>query len=336
LLQSNYGPNTFRNLGLIIAISLLVTRYLLILILLVQLKSNAQEPTVNSFYGISAGLSFSFGTHVNRLGFNISGYGTYYFAQVNAGVGGYYNFQSFGLKEKGLELQLSSGFQLGFGRKVDDRSPFIGTAENNLLQDYSLGYDYIIYLDKFKTSQTSGMLSFNILDAKFVTENDLFGFGDGWRDRFRTGAFLLEYRYQFFKFGLSSTLWTDDYTICRKVTDTDYPARFGYKNDKNCKYGGLNRSTLGLRVNYLIPPNFVPLNQNLQLDIGIDAEQIRNVVQNKMIHDHYPIPTKWIKRSPCHYPMQAEGGGQYLYQEGQKVEKPSFFFNVGANIGLFY
>ena len=316
-------------------------KLLFILILALPLSSKAQEPVQNSFYGISAGLSFSFGTHVNRLGFNLAGYYTYHFAQVNTGIRGYYNFQSFGLKENGLELQLSSGFQLGFGRKVDDRNPFIGPAENNLLQDYSIGYDYLIYLDKFKTSQTTGMLSATILDLKFATENDLFGFGQGWRDRFRTGAFLFEYRYQQFKFGITSTLWTDDYTICRKVLDTDYPARFGYKNDEKCKYGGTATSTFGLRVNYMIPNmpvniGGIPLDQNFQLDIGIDAEQVRNLFQNKMIHDHYPIPENWIKRSPCHYPMQAQGGGQFLYKDGQKVEKPKFFFNLGLNQGLFY
>lgn len=311
-------------------------KLLLIPFIITHLSTVAQESSPESFYGVSAGLSFSFGTHVNRIGLSASAYYTYAFAQVNAGVRGYYNFQSFGLKENGLELQLSSGFQLGFGRKVDDRNPFIGQAENNLLQDYSIGYDYLIYLDKFNTSQTAGILSANVLDMKFATQNDLFGFGDGWRDRFRTGAFILEYRYQNFKFGISSTLWTDDYTVCRKVTDSDYPARFGYKTDKKCKYGGLCLSTLGLRANYLIPNNYVPLNQNIQMDIGIDAEQVRNFFQNKLIHDHYPIPVKLIKRSPCHYPMQAEGGGQYLYLEGQQIEKPQFFFNFGANQGLFY
>ena len=305
-----------------------------------QLGSNAQEQEQVSFYGISAGLSFQFGTHVNKLGFNLGGYYTYHFAQVNAGVRGFYNFQSFGLKENGLELQLNSGFQLGFGRKVADRNPFVGAGENNLLQDYSIGYDYFIYLDKFNTSQTSGMLSATVLDLKFATENDLFGFGDGWRDRFRTGAFLLEYRYQNFKFGIASTLWTDDYTVCEKVLDTDYPARFGYKTDEKCKYGGHAVSTLGLRANWLVPnvPSIegVPLNQNVQMDIGIDAEQVRNFFQNKLIHDHYPIPEKLIKRSPCHYPMQAQGGGQFLYQDGQQIERPKFYYNLGLNQGLFY
>ncbi|UKN00727.1 polymorphic toxin type 23 domain-containing protein [Paracrocinitomix mangrovi] len=310
-------------------------KLLIIAISLLPFFGKTQENPVPSFYGISAGLSFSFGTHVNRLGVNLSAYYTYSIAQANGGIKGYYNFRSFGLKEKGWELQLSSGFQVGFGRKDSARSPFIGEAENNLLQDYSLGYDYLVYLDNNKTSQTGGILSVNILDFKFATQNDLFGFGQGWRDRFRTGAFLFEYRYQFFKFGISSTIWTDDYTACSKVLDSEYPARFGYKKDNNCKYNGHCISTLGLRVNYILPAPII-LSQNAQIDIGIDAEQIRNLVQNKMIHDHYPIPEKLIKRNPCHIPMQAHEGGQFLYKEGQKVEKPSFYFNAGLNQNLFY
>lgn len=306
------------------------------LLVILLLSSHVQLHAQDQFYGFTAGISFSFGTHVNRLGFNLAGYYNYAFAQANIGMRGYYNFQSFALKNKGLELQLASGFQLAFGRKDSARSPFIGASENNTLRDYSVGYDYLIYLDRQQTSQTSGMLSISALDFKFVTENDLFGFGQGWRDRYRTGGFQLEYRYQDFKFALNSTMWTDDYTICRKVTDSDYPARFGYKKDEKTKHCGLCVSTFSARVNYLVPPATVPFNQNLQVDIGVDAEQVRNLFQNKLVHDHYPIPVKFIKRSPCHIPMQAEGGGQYLYGEGQRIEKAKFYFNLAANQGIFY
>lgn len=306
------------------------------IILAIFLLNQVQAKAIDSFWGISAGVSFSFGTHVNRIGLNAAGYYNYAFAQANLGIRGYYNFQSMALKEKGFELQIASGFQLGFGRKDSARSPFIGPSENNLLQDYSVGYDYLIYLDKQKTSQTGGLLSVTVLDFKFVTENDLFGFGQGWRDRFRTGGFQLEYRYENFKFALNSTMWTDDYTTCRKILDSDYPARFGYKNDDKTRYCGLCLSTFSARVNYLVPPNYVPLNQNVQFDIGFDAERVRNLFQNKMVHDHRMIPAKWITRNPCHIPMQAEGGGQYLFQEGQEIEHAKFYFNLGLNQGLFY
>ena len=290
----------------------------------------------DSFFGFSAGISFAFGTHQNRIGVSASAYYTYAFAQVNAGLKGFYNFQSLGIHQKSFELQMGGGCQLGFGNRDSVRSPFVNLTENNMRQNYSAGYAYHIYLDNQKTSQASGTLSLNVLNFKFATENDLFGFGQGWKDRYRTGGVHVEYRHEQFKFAINSTIWTDDYSICSKVLDSDYPSRFGYKKDDRVKFGGYNIGLLSARVNWLIPPRWVPLNQNLQMDVGIDAEKVRHVVQNKWIHDHYPIPEKLIKRNPCHIPMDAKGGGQYLFLDDQEIESPRFYFNFGMNQGLFY
>lgn len=307
-----------------------------IILFILVLSSVFQAKSVDNFYGFTAGLSFSFGTHVNRLGFQVAGYYNYAFAQANASINGYYNFQSIALKQKGLELQLGAGIELGFGRKDSSRNPFVGIAENNLLQDYSVGYSYLMYFDQQKTTQTSGILSVSALDFRFATENDLFGFGQGWRDRYRTGGFLLEYRYQDFKFGLNSTLWTDDYSICKKILDSDYPARFGYKDDRNVNFNGKSIGILNAQVKYLPNPRYNPTNQVIQANIGIDSERLRNVLQNRFIHDHVFIPKNWITRNPCHIPMEAEGGGQYLFEENKRIEKTHFYFNIGANQSLFY
>ncbi|MEX1002369.1 MAG: polymorphic toxin type 23 domain-containing protein [Crocinitomicaceae bacterium] len=331
--RSKYqGIANFILLGLKIVMKLFMR--IVCLALFLQLLSPAR--TQDTFYGFSLGLSCSFGSHQNRLGFSAAAYYNYAFAQANAALRGYYNFQSLGLKQKGVELQMGAGFQLGFGRKDSARSPFVNLTENNLLQDYSLGYAYLIYLDRQKTSQTSGILSATVLDAKFATENDLFGFGQGWKDRYRTGGLHLEYRYRDYKFAINSTMWTDDYSICSKILDSEYPARFGYKTDNRNKFGGKNLGLLSARFNYLLPVWGDYFSQNLQVDVGIDAEQVRHFLQNKITHDHYPIPTKIIKRNPCHIPMDAEGGGQYLFLPGQQIERPKFYFNLGANQGMFY
>jgi hypothetical protein len=180
------------------------------------------------------------------------------------------------------------------------------------------------------------MLAVNIKEFKFATENDLFGFGQGWRDRFRTGGFLLEYRYDRFKFGINSTLWTDDYSLCKKVLDTDYPARFGYKEDSKTKFGGLSLGLISAQVKFLLPLNIYPFGQNFQANIGVDSEKLRNLIQNKFIHDHAFIPKNWISRNPCHIPMEAKSGGQYLFGEDQSIRKSKFYFNLGANQGVFY
>ena len=244
--------------------------------------------------------------------------------------------QSYALKKTGFEFQTGSGIQLGFGKKDSARSPFISVTENNLLQDYSLGYTYLLYLDQQKTKQAGGILSVNVHDFKFATENDLFGWGDGWRDRYRTGAFLLEYRYQNFKFAINSTLWTDDYSVSKKILNSEFPARFGYKDDRHVNFGNHSMGMLSAQVEYVIPTDIVPFGQTVKANIGIDTEKVRNVLQNRLVHDHYFIPKKWISRNPCHIPMQADDGCQYIYGDGQKIRKPKLYFNLGANEGIFY
>ena len=105
-----------------------------------------------SFFGFSAGLSFSFGNKVNRIGVQISGYYSYDFVQVNSTINAYYNFQTLGTKLKTPELQLGIGAEFGFGNKDSVRNEFIGLTENNLLSTYSVGYSYLYYFDKINTS----------------------------------------------------------------------------------------------------------------------------------------------------------------------------------------
>ena len=56
-------------------------------------------------------------------------YYNYAFVQVNTKIIWYYNFQSFGTKNKASELQLGAGVECGFGKKDSIRNNFIGLAE---------------------------------------------------------------------------------------------------------------------------------------------------------------------------------------------------------------
>jgi hypothetical protein len=76
--------------------------------------------------------------------------------------------------------------------------------------------------------------------------------------------------------------------------------------------------------------------QNVQANVGVDAEQIRNAVQNKFIHDMRFIPKKWNKSHNCHLPMLDEQGEQYLFRPGQKIRKPRPYLNLYANANVFY
>ncbi len=135
--------------------------------------------------GFSAGVAFSFGTHVNRIGLSLGAYYNYGFFQLNATIKAYYNFQSFGLKQKTPELQLGLGGQFGFGRTDTARNPIIGIAENNTRHKYSAGFAYVHYFDKQQTTQGTGILNANIHNFNVITENDLFGNLIHQTDRYR-------------------------------------------------------------------------------------------------------------------------------------------------------
>lgn len=285
-------------------------------------------------WGFSAGISLDAGTKVNRLGLHATAFGVVNFVQLNAGVKAYYNFQSLGLKKKTPELQVSGGLNFGFGQKDSVVSRFMGTGENNTLYRNAFGYSYLHYADRNQTSQSTGIFNVQVRQFLLMTENDLFAGGKGWRDRFRTGAFLIGYTYKDLRFAVSSVFWTGDYVGCEIVRDSLYPARFGYRKEAGSHYGKYALGLLSAQVNWAIPT--IPLHQNLRVNVGIDAEQVRNGIQNRFIHDQPYLPKSWIKHENPHIPMISDQQDQYLFQPGQRVRPASFYFNLGLNSPVFY
>lgn len=300
----------------------------LIFLLLFSAKNNFAQ---SQYLGVSVGLSFSFGNKVNRIGLRLSAYYTYGFAQLNSTLNAYYNFQTLAIKKKTPELQLGIGAQLGFGKQDSISNRFVSLTDNNTGYFYSAGYSFMYFIDKQNTSQGGGILNVNIENFTFATANDLFGFGKGWRDRFRTAAVILQYRYLDTKFALNSTMWTGDYIGCTKIKNSDYPARFGYKENEKAIYGHNMASLLSIQVEQLLP-----YNQIARVNLGVDSEWVRHFLQNKLIHDQYFIPERIIKRPQMHIPMLTRDGGQYLFKEDQKVRPTTLYFNLGMNNGIFY
>jgi len=286
-----------------------------------------QKPTL----GWSAGLSFSLGNKIQRIGLRGAVYYTHGFAQVNATSNIYYNFKTLATSKKSPEFQFGIGGNFGFGKRDSSRNNFVSLTDNNTDYFYSVGYSYLLYVDKINTTQAGGILSANIENFTFATHNDLFGFGKGWRDRFRTAALLLQYRYMDTKAGINLTLWTGDYIGCEIVNDGKYPSRFGYKKNEKAIYGRSMAGLLSLQME-----QFLPFNQIARLNIGIDSEKVRHAIQNQFIHDQYFINRKLIKRPQKHFPMLDKNGNQFLFKEGQEIRPASFYFNLGLNTGVFY
>jgi hypothetical protein len=301
-----------------------------IVVLLISFCLNPIYGQIQNF-GVSAGLSFSFGNKVNRIGLRGAVFYNYGFAQINSTINAYYNFQSLALKKKTPELQIGIGAQFGFGRQDSTTNKFVSLIDNNTRYDYSAGYSFLYFFDKQNTSQGGGILNFNAKNFTFATGNDLFGFGKGWRDRFRTGAVILQYRYMDTKFALNSTMWTGDYIGCKRVKNSDYPARFGYKENDKAIYGNTMASFLSLQVEQILP-----YSQVARVNLGVDSDWVRHILQNKFMHDQYFTPKRIIKRPLMHYPMLQKDGTQYLFKEGQKVKPTTLYFNLGLNSGVFY
>lgn len=283
--------------------------------------------------GFSVGVSFSFGTLVNRIGLHSGGFIALGPTQINATVKGFYNFQSLGLKRKTLELQLGLSGQLGWGRKDTLVNNFIGLTENNTDHDYAFGLSFMHYRDRLGTTQSTGLINLNIHNFNIITENDLFGNLIKQHDRYRTGAFLIEYQYANTKVGITALLWTPNYAHCPIIINenTKKWARFGYYQDADVANRDQTVGALSLQVR-----QWLPYNQEASLNIGANGEQIRNALQNKFIHNQPFFPASWVKRKPPHIPMITVDSKQYLYLQDQKVKPLSFYFNLGLNTALFY
>jgi len=301
------------------------------LIILIIIFYNVNLFSQYTNFGVTSGLSFSFGNKVNRIGLRASGFYVYGIGQVNASLNAYYNFQSLAIKKKTPELQLGIGTQIGFGKKDTSSNHFIGLIDNNTDRYFSGGYTYQYFFDKQNTSQGGGIINLNIEHFTFATSNDLFGFGKGWRDRFRTAAVLLQYRYLDTKIALNSTFWTGDYIGCKKIKNSNYPARFGYKENDKAIYGKYTAALTSIQIEQVLP-----YSQIARLNIGMDNEKVRHLLQNRLIHDQDYIPKKWIKIPQMHFPMLDENGNQYLFREGQHIKPTTIYYNIGLNNSVFY
>ena len=228
---------------------------------------------------------------------------------------------------KYVEFNFSEGIVIGYGRKDSIQNPFIHEVSNQTRRQNSVGYSYNIYLNRIKTSQSTGTVAIQFGAFQFITENDFFAFTS--KDQFRTGAFLFEYRYKDFQFGINSTLWTG--ARGQRVEDTQFRSRLGYSDMSESLYGNISDGLLSVQFQYA-----APYGQLLQANIGTDAEEVRNLVQNRLLHDLIFTPESWHLSNNPHIPMIDSEGKMYLYKSGQKVRKPAFYFNLFLNSIIFY
>lgn len=278
-------------------------------------------------YGFNVGFIGAFGTHVQRFGVVVQGYAVYHFAQINASVRLYDNFRDLGPKGEHAELSTALGLCLGYGNKTNERNAFMSSISNQTGYKNSVAYSYNIWCNKVKTSQVTGIVALQFNRISVILENDLLA--KPALDRFRTGAFLIQYQDHWFQYALNCSLWTGRMGEGVK-TDSLFHG-IGYVSSANGVYSNLSHGLLSAQVKYANQ-----YGQYLQANAGIDAEQVRNVVQNEIIHDMPFVPKKWNKAQNLHIPMIDSEGKQYLYRDDQKVRKPKLFLNGYTSPNIFY
>lgn len=279
----------------------------------------------NSNFGAQLGISFALGTHHNRIGLMTKFYYQYEYIQVNLQLSGFCNFQALGNRKKGLEGQVKLGVVGAWGPKDSIPNPFLNEVSNQTGRKYAVGYSYNYYFDNLGTSQFTGTFGLELWNARLIFENDFIAFMGS--DKFRTGSIGLFYRLHNTLFGLSHIAWTGDpYHKGGKWVEDDqkFPAKYGYMDMADVPYGGFSTGILALSVEHKIP-----YEQYIGASIGIDADQIRNALQNKAIHENK------ILQNP-HIPMVDSKGEQYLYREGQSIRPAEFYLQFLGNGGLFY
>jgi hypothetical protein len=276
--------------------------------------------------GFNIGLVSAFGNRFQRIGLTFQSWYYYDFAQINAEVRVYRNFKNLGPRGHYNELVTSAGMVFGYGAKQTEHNPFISTISNQTYYKNSIGYSYNLYFNKIKTTQQTGTFAFQFNALSIISENDIFARPT--LDRFRTGAFLIQYQYNNqYQFVINCTMWTGQ--MSNKVT-----------SDKDFPFAGYMDTTGGVYTNYshgLLSGQFkAALNygQTVQANAGIDAEQVRNFMQNRLIHDVIPKRKHYLKN--CHIPMVDTAGNQYLYKQGQIIKPAKPYWNVFTGAGSFY
>jgi len=262
------------------------------------------------------------------MGLILQGYYVYDFVQLNAEARIYHSMKNLGPKLEYNEAVTSAGIVLAYGGKQNYFNPFLSSISNQTKHHYSIAYSYNAYFNKIKTKQQTGTIALQFGDISLIGENDIFA--RPVLDRFRTGAFLIQYQYRnMFQAALNCTMWTGK--MGNSVRDNKEFPYVGYMDTVSGVYTKYSHGLLSAQFKWNMG-----YGQNAQLNLGVDAEQVRNTVQNRLIHDLVFIPRKWYKPVNCHIPMLDTESNQYLYRKDQKIKKPEFYWNVFSNASVFY
>ncbi|MEL6867034.1 MAG: polymorphic toxin type 23 domain-containing protein, partial [Bacteroidota bacterium] len=108
--------------------------------------------------------------------------------------------------------------------------------------------------------------------------------------------------------------------------------RYGYRDLSATEWGIYSHGILALEWQY----GALPFQQIAATALGIDAEAIRHILQNKIIHDGLSFPNRPFSSPNPHIPMLDQNGAPYLFHPDQEIRSARFFGQFALNPPLFY
>lgn len=275
------------------------------------------------------------GSPETNLGFRIVGE---YQAKENAELAlAYqitYHLRNFGPRTDHIEHSLLGSAHYVWGDQIGDEEQdlsYIKFLDSRRYKN-SFGYSWQRFFNSIGTSQNVGTIHMRFNKTVSQFSNDVFANTNG-KDRYRTGGFAFGFFEKKTLYMTKLLIWTGD-SHCKevkKVGNTDYPARWGYRDITKCNYGRLSHGLFSLQVTHDIGQG-----QTLSGQLGVDSEHIRDFVQNKVFHDLYFIPRFMNKTRNLHLPMKTSDGENYLYEEGQEVRPARFVWQLSLNPSTLY
>lgn len=296
-----------------------------LLFILLPLTSKSQS-YFRDHVGASVTIYSSIGTHNTGIGAKINTWYQDHFYQITLSNSIRLFALNYGDRKNYVDNKFSIGLLLLGGKKEQQPSPFSDVLLNKSIYNNSFGYSYMIYLDNRGTSQSSGAFLFGTNNFELYLENDVFA-GTG-RDRFRTGAISASYRYDQYKFSIGSRIWTGETRGAKwqELKGSDHP--YGFKIIEDLPYGKTSSGTLYLGASY-----YYGFSQWSSVELGIDSENIRNFIQNRIVHDLIFLPKK-IERTTPHYPRLDEHGCPAFDKKDAKKDR--LYYQVGTGFDSGY
>ena len=261
------------------------------------IRISASIGSHHHFYGFGAPAGLEYGSFLLTLGSDVS-----------------YRVKDLGERAHFLESKSYIGTSLLLGKNTSVRDIELGALNNYFSRENSVGYAYIVYVDNARTSQRSGAVKAEFKRHSLMLENDFFA-GQG-KDRFRTAMLCYRYREALWSGHVGLRLWTGEVSGL-PVKEFRYQGQTKYYKDLSSNpYGRTAHGILYGGVRYAVS------SQNIGIDLGIDAEQVSNVMQNQLAHSAI-----WHRRKvskAVSYPM-LNTLGYPTFEEGQ-VKKPCAYF----------